>query len=625
MRRTLNEDMLAAAAAVGPTGVFLLETFGRRVSFASQQVRALKLVSALAATARIAKGDRVAVVGAGIAGLTAAVALEGLDCDVVVIEPATRPLANLRHSSRYLHPSISHWPETPLALTTELPFLDWYATSASEVAATVEAQATALLRAPVRYGCKVRSLVSASDGRVRLVVDPVLPDPVFDAVLITTATGSLFGEESARSPSYWADDSLEYDRDRGHARRFVVYGCGDGGLSDALRLAHVGYADGRLAVDVAQHLENSNLAHFIREQERSAAAADRPGRAAIYQEAAERLSRDRECAEIYALLRRSSASGAQIILADNDPCAPYVAESSPINKLLIADAIRCGAVTFLEGPVRVDTDRITIGSQVFEQDGVQLLYRARERGDYENLFRMEDLQEHRARMRAIVPELDIAFWDTGQPNAAAPPHDPSSPEFRHERFPLARLAMYQTTGALLSLSADGFVVQDAPVPGDIPKSLFGVPVFVEARASEINLAALSPEAFENLVLRLLAGTGLSLRAPAGPATFDFEVEATGADTLGIGDHAVLEIKHNQQGRMGVAELRDLLQRTRATGDRRCILVTSGRLTSVARDFLESEERLQGQVLRVIDGAELSNLLRESPEIGRRYFPWAEAV
>ncbi len=54
--------------------VFALGNFARQVTFASQQLRALNLVWALLRTGRLSEGQHIAVVGAGLAGMTATVA-----------------------------------------------------------------------------------------------------------------------------------------------------------------------------------------------------------------------------------------------------------------------------------------------------------------------------------------------------------------------------------------------------------------------------------------------------------------------------------------------------------------------------------------------------------------------
>jgi hypothetical protein len=53
-------------------GVYILGCFARRVTVYSQQIRSLNLVCALLQSRRITKNTEVAIVGAGVAGMTAA-------------------------------------------------------------------------------------------------------------------------------------------------------------------------------------------------------------------------------------------------------------------------------------------------------------------------------------------------------------------------------------------------------------------------------------------------------------------------------------------------------------------------------------------------------------------------
>jgi len=63
-------DWINAATAPGGDGVYFLGAFDRRITFYSQQVRGLRLAHALDAQGLISKKDKVAVVGAGAAGLS---------------------------------------------------------------------------------------------------------------------------------------------------------------------------------------------------------------------------------------------------------------------------------------------------------------------------------------------------------------------------------------------------------------------------------------------------------------------------------------------------------------------------------------------------------------------------
>src|SRR4051812_48144348 len=78
--------LLQHMAVPDNNGVYLLGCLERRVTLFSQQMRALNLIYSLFEEERVGTGDRVAVVGGGAAGLTAAVAAALCGCHVTLLE-----------------------------------------------------------------------------------------------------------------------------------------------------------------------------------------------------------------------------------------------------------------------------------------------------------------------------------------------------------------------------------------------------------------------------------------------------------------------------------------------------------------------------------------------------------
>src|SRR5690242_5208705 len=116
-------------------GVYLLGCFARHVTIYSQQIRAINLIDSLCRTGQLGKGSSVAVVGGGVAGLTAAAAALVRGANVTVIEQSFDlcPIQS-EAGERYLHPHIYDW---PLGENKDgaagLPLLDWDAQSAEKV------------------------------------------------------------------------------------------------------------------------------------------------------------------------------------------------------------------------------------------------------------------------------------------------------------------------------------------------------------------------------------------------------------------------------------------------------------------------------------------------------------
>ena len=124
-----HDQVIEAAYLHTTPRCFYVGPFARRVSFASQQYRAFDLVSAFAEKGLLSappgkKSLHVAVIGAGIAGLTLASALRGRECKVDLYESNSKPLELQRKAHhRLVHPTISRWPTGPFELTTDFEFL----------------------------------------------------------------------------------------------------------------------------------------------------------------------------------------------------------------------------------------------------------------------------------------------------------------------------------------------------------------------------------------------------------------------------------------------------------------------------------------------------------------------
>src|SRR5215213_4435655 len=106
--------------------VYLIGRKAMRLTFLSQQQRALNLVWALHQTQSLL-GKEVTVVGAGLAGLTAAFAACKLGANVTLIESKRVPLHLQRGCQlRFVHPHILDWPKEGSANPlTELPCMNW--------------------------------------------------------------------------------------------------------------------------------------------------------------------------------------------------------------------------------------------------------------------------------------------------------------------------------------------------------------------------------------------------------------------------------------------------------------------------------------------------------------------
>src|SRR5262249_46548571 len=111
MTLTAAELLDACRIPPGPA-LFTIGTMERRLTVLSQQIRALNLIEALASVGGLRPSSTVAVVGAGAAGLTAALAADRHGAQVIVLEKGTDPMPLLSGCDhRLLHPHLYDWPD----------------------------------------------------------------------------------------------------------------------------------------------------------------------------------------------------------------------------------------------------------------------------------------------------------------------------------------------------------------------------------------------------------------------------------------------------------------------------------------------------------------------------------
>lgn len=252
--KPLHPHRLLSWMAIGESypGAYILGSFARHVTIYSQQMRAFNLIDALCKTGQLTNGVRVAVVGGGIAGLTAAAAaaVRGAAVTVVEMKPVFFPIQR-NASDRYLHPHIYDWPLNELAegledLTkADFPVLGWDAGEAKSVFQSLEDSWNEFCQTykgehppESLMGTEFIGLArNPKDNCLELTVRKDRPDTetTLTAQIVILALG--FGRETERPDilKYWDSSPLDSILAK-PLSRWLISGYGDGGLTDLMRL-----------------------------------------------------------------------------------------------------------------------------------------------------------------------------------------------------------------------------------------------------------------------------------------------------------------------------------------------------------------------------------------------------
>lgn len=240
----LDGENVKTASETSINNVYVVGCYNRHITFNSQQVRAINLVNALFPDPKDARRKRIIVVGAGAAGLTAAVHAAKKKVRVEILEAAARPLwIQDTCTHRWIHPHVYDWPLPGSSDPhTRLPVLNWRAGPANEVCRQIRdgferaVNEEATLEPP-RYGAKVIGVSAESSGKVRVQIEEGDQPEAVDIVLL--AVGFGIEPRSSTTCSYWTRTGRVTPLPP-NAKVFVS-GFGDGGLADLMNLTIQGF------------------------------------------------------------------------------------------------------------------------------------------------------------------------------------------------------------------------------------------------------------------------------------------------------------------------------------------------------------------------------------------------
>jgi hypothetical protein len=228
--------------------VYILGCFAKYVTLYSQQVRALNLIAALLKTGVLRKHGKIAIVGAGAGGLTAAAGAAVHDLDVTILEELEGSLEfQSSNRQRWLHPHIYDWPNEEFQNDpwAHLPLLDWKADYAEKVATQIGTAWEAIANThsvkqsfnvhDISLKCKEKNVELTWNERM-LGGNKIMEGIKFDAVILAVG----FGLEEAKPNycwSYWSEDDIDGRFRRSErGQRWLISGSGDGALTDLMRL-----------------------------------------------------------------------------------------------------------------------------------------------------------------------------------------------------------------------------------------------------------------------------------------------------------------------------------------------------------------------------------------------------
>jgi hypothetical protein len=492
------------------SGVFLLGPFAYRVSFSSQQRRALNLVAALRGQTRYPIGE-VAVVGAGLAGLTASAALICNGSRVTLIEKNDAVLAAQKFTwHRYVHPTLNFWPDREINPTTQFPFFDWFSDDCNKVVSELDREWKENFHLRLNdflNNCELKRIDydTPKDGRLTAVMQREKKEIVRDFDAIILAIG--FGEERIGLPpnkKYWIHDDL----DKLALTNFgtaVVGGIGDGGLIDALRLLYRDLQGGRLIVDTLHQIRASSVLTDLVKAE-TAARDLSDDNAALSLQTAYAGAIGNIPMGVREKLKGCLLNNGHVTLVGPRP-QPYLKTSAPANKFLIAFAQDQGALRFVPGKVVIsgkDYSVVDLKGAPVKITAEHWFLRTGNDHSLSVFFSDAEIDALKGRQLGLIDYFDQPLWtEKDLPLIQGyPPHNPKNEAYVASRLQIAlkllnpesfggkaTLDLVRKAGGLLGLQYDIVARQPKYICAlrsmdnttlelreRIPKELFGVPV-----------------------------------------------------------------------------------------------------------------------------------------------------
>jgi len=425
-----EEDIVAAHLVPDHKHVYCVAPGGDRINFAAQQMRALNLAYSISRSGKynFNHNCKVAVVGAGVTGITIAVALYSLGCLVDVFDAndvAMKTQKNATH--RTVHPSINFWPtHGDCNPTTDFPFLNWGAQRCSDVINTLTDQWKKYLKlndGGVRFfDSSTVSKLHEVEGK-NSFVEVLTKDNGYSGNQYSFGV-HCFGyseeekhhDDRVEYASYWTVDSLEDWKSTAKRKRFsraIVSGSGDGALVDAIRLCYKAEG-GKLCLKVANLARSTPLASRL-----SVEPLDRDCLIDILSDCHD----DESCSEVFALLKSELENESDFIfLVGRRRQTAYDKPAAPIHKFLIAYAEWKDRLSYRVAEIKVTNETPSmykIGDREFpmDSDKTRCIVRHGAKLRHGNLVTEAQLNKLEQAMSSIPDVSKLPIWGERWPTA----------------------------------------------------------------------------------------------------------------------------------------------------------------------------------------------------------------
>ncbi|MFD1984434.1 ABC-three component system protein [Mesorhizobium newzealandense] len=241
-------DLINASQTPSAKAVYFVGPFHPRITFYSQQVRALRLAQAMHGLDLVKASHQIAVVGAGAAGSTLACALALLDKQVTLYDPASQILQLQSASSRLLHPHIYEWPTRgSLDDRAGLPVMDWSAGTGGIVCNALRGEFSkidvSLPNLTFRPSHKLVEIApSGAAWQLTFGAPDGLQNRIFQHVVLAMGFGDERSSGDVVPEDYWRPGSVGTSATEPvSGASYIVSGNGDGALTETLGLLVDGF------------------------------------------------------------------------------------------------------------------------------------------------------------------------------------------------------------------------------------------------------------------------------------------------------------------------------------------------------------------------------------------------